>query len=334
LPPRFPPDNNRRLSPFAQPARERYRAGHRVKKGLLIHNPRAGSHTDGLLPVLTAALPDAEVLAVDEAGDVTARARQAAWVAVAGGDGTVESIAAALIGTDVPLGIIPAGTYNNLARSLGIPSDPAEACEVVQTGRPTPTDVGFANGKPFFECLGSGLDAALYPLGEEIKSGRPDRWIDLLRKAWRYRRQRFQLTLDRPVREALVRGAPNESRLVHLLRRKRSGQILLSALMVVVSNGPYFGMNFHVAPHARPDDGHLTVTVFSRYSKLQLWWHFLSIAHGRREYRPTTVAFCVRKLRISGPRPLPVHLDGHPEKELWPLDIECRKGAIRIFRKA
>ena len=305
-----------------------------MKNGLLIYNPKAGSHSEELLQTLTRNLPSAQPVPVEELGDVAERAKEHAWVAVAGGDGTIESIAAALIGINIPLGVIPAGTYNNFARSLGIPIDPGEACEVIKTGRPSPIDVGFANGKPFFECLGSGLDAALYPLGEKIKSGRLLLWFDLLRKAYRYPRQRFTLTLDRPICDALAHGTTNESHgLVHALKKKHGHEILLSALMLTVSNGPYFGMNFHVAPGQRIDDGLLTATVFSRYSKLQLWWHFLSIAFGRREYCPKTIAFRVRKLQVSAPHPRPVHLDGTPEKGLWPLDIECQKGAISIFRK-
>jgi diacylglycerol kinase (ATP) len=132
-----------------------------------------------------------------------------------------------------------------------------------------------------------------------------------------------------------VDGTTNEShQLVHALKRKQGNEITLSALMVTVSNGPYFGMNFHIAPGQRMDDGFFTVTVFSRYSKLQLWWHFFSVAFGRREYNPKTIAFRVNKLHIAGPRPLPVHLDGNPEKGLWPLDIECHKGALSIFQKS
>ena len=107
----------------------------------------------------------------------------------------------------------------------------------------------------------------------------------------------------------------------------------MKALMLTVSNGPYFGMNFAIAPHERMDDGLLTATVFSRYSKIQLWWHFMSIAFGRREYRPKTIAFRVASLQIGGPRPLPVHLDGTPQKNLWPLQIECRKGALTVFQR-
>ena len=103
--------------------------------------------------------------------------------------------------------------------------------------------------------------------------------------------------------------------------------------MLIVSNGPYFGMNFAVAPDERMDDGLFTVSVFSRYSKIQLWWHFASIAFGRREYSPKSIAFRVARLRVGGPRKLPVHLDGSPQRDLWPLDVECKKGALHVFRK-
>ena len=103
--------------------------------------------------------------------------------------------------------------------------------------------------------------------------------------------------------------------------------------MLIVSNGPYFGMNFAIAPDERMDDGFFTVSVFSRYSKIQLWWHFASIAYGRREYSPKSIAFRVARLRVGGPRKLPVHLDGSPQTDLWPLDVECKKGALHVFRK-
>jgi diacylglycerol kinase (ATP) len=178
------------------------------------------------------------------------------------------------------------------------------------------------------------LDAALYPLGEEIKSGRVHRVIDFLRRAYRFPRQIFSLTLDRPVSEALAHTSNNESRhLFHVLTRNRRSKITLSALMVTVSNGPFFGMNFAVAPHERMDDGLFTVSVFSRYSKIQLWWHFAAIAFQRHEYCPKSIAFRVAKLQIDGPRPLPVHLDGTPQHHFWPLDIACNKSALRVFRK-
>jgi diacylglycerol kinase (ATP) len=310
-----------------------------MSRGLLIHNTKAGSLNAALLSKIIAALGEVLPRDVEEIGSAKdallyARSHHCEWIAVAGGDGTVESVASAMLETQVPLGIVPAGTFTNLARSLDLPVDPIEACQVIVAGNARPVDVGCANGRPFFECLGSGLDAALYPLTEEIKSGRIYRVIDFLRRAYRFRRPTFSLTLDRPVTDALVHVPNNESGyLFQALSRNRQSQILLSALMITVSNGPYFGMNFAIAPHERMDDGLLTVSVFSRYSKLQLWWHFASIAFERREYRPKSIAFRVAKLQVSGPRKLPVHLDGTPQQDLWPVDINCRKGALCVFRK-
>jgi len=241
-----------------------------MPKGLLIHNPKAGSLDTELLPKLVSALGEVASVSIEELGEAGnalryAKANRCDWIAVAGGDGTVESVASTLVGTTLPLGIIPAGTFNNFARSLDLPLDPIEACRVILAGNARPTDVGFANGRPFFECLGSGLDAALYPLGEEIKSGRVHRLIDFVRRAYRYRPQKFVLTLDRPACDALARGSINEShRLVHSLRRSRKSSLTLSGLMLIVSNGPYFGMNFAVAPDERMDDGLFTASVFSR----------------------------------------------------------------------
>jgi diacylglycerol kinase family enzyme len=311
-----------------------------MSRGLLIHNTKAGSLNSALLSKIVVALGEVIPCGIEELGSTNdalpyARSHHCEWIAVAGGDGTVESVASAILGTQIPLGIVPAGTFNNFARSLDLPVDPIEACKVIVAGNAQSVDVGCANGKPFFECLGSGLGAALYPLSEEIKSGRLHRIVDFLHRAYRFPRQKFSLSLDRPVSDALVHVSNNESRhLYRLLTRERHSRISLPALMVTVSNGPFFGMNFAVAPHERMDDGLLTVSVFSRYSKIQLWWHFASIAFERREYSPKSIAFRVVKLQIDGAHKLPVHLDGNPQEDLWPVDIECRKGALRVFKKS
>ncbi len=76
------------------------------------------------------------------------------WVAVAGGDGTVEAAARAFDRSDVPTRNHSRGTYNNLALSAGIPIDPIEACRIIAAGKVRPVDVGFVNGRPFFEVVG------------------------------------------------------------------------------------------------------------------------------------------------------------------------------------
>jgi diacylglycerol kinase (ATP) len=309
--------------------------------GLLIYNPASGSAAghapEQLLEVLRQRGGDVRLHEFREGDDpraivASARNEGVSWIAVAGGDGTVEAVAAELIGTGIPLGVIPCGTYNNFALSASIPFDPLEACRLIATGFTRDVDVGFVNGRPFFECVGVGLDAALFPLGEEIKSGAVSKTWELLRRAAAYPMHRFVIELDRPFGEALA-PAPtatrSERRLEKIYRRIRKRRLRVRALMVTISNGPYYGMNFTVAPGARIDDGRLTITLFKRYSKLRLWWHFLSIRAGRTAYAPRSITLRASRIRISHRHRLPVHADGRP-LTTFPIDVQIRPAALRL----
>lgn len=82
-----------------------------------------------------------------------------AVVAVCGGDGTISEAAAALLGTEVPLAILPGGTSNVLALELDIPLELSRARELLVTGRPRAVRVGLANKRPFLLMAGVGFDA-------------------------------------------------------------------------------------------------------------------------------------------------------------------------------
>lgn len=307
--------------------------------GFLLYNASAGSAAkhppEQLLEILRedGSQVDFHEFAEGDVPEVLAREaveRGARWVAVAGGDGTIENAAKALLGTDVPLGIIPCGTFNNFALSTGIPADPIEACRCVVRRKSRPIDVGYVNGHPFFECVGIGLDAALFPVGEEIKSGGLHRWIEFLRRAYRYNRERLEIQLDEPIGDAVVEQEGADRHLIKHLRALRHRHLRLRVLLVTVSNGPYYGANFTVAPSARIDDGKLTVSIFKRFNKLSLWWHFLSISSGRRAVSPELVSLRTPKLKILGNKRLPVHFDGSPLDE-WPLEFTIRRANLRVF---
>ena len=86
--------------------------------------------------------------------------REGAQVLVAcGGDGTINEVASCLVGTDVPLGIIPMGSGNGLAESLEIPRNIKEAVKIIKESRTNGIDVALVNGKPFFSNMGIGFDA-------------------------------------------------------------------------------------------------------------------------------------------------------------------------------
>jgi hypothetical protein len=83
-------------------------------------------------------------------------------------------------------------------------------------------------------------------------------------------------------------------------------------MMVTVANGPYVGAALTLAPNARLDDRRFDVQVFTRFGKLELLGHLLSIAGGRRAYNPKVRTFRARTVQIEAQRPMMVHADSQP----------------------
>lgn len=265
---------------------------------------------------------DLRVLA--EGDDPSSLARAAAAeerdVVVAGGDGTVRPAATALVASAVTLGIVPLGSWNNIARGAGIPNDPSAALDLVVAGATRQLDVGLAwhpaddeepDGDPpsdatvFFEAAGVGLDAAGFGAAQ---LGERDGTWSALRHGWQaLRRRRTPMRL-------LVDG-----------RRLRT-----AAPAVTVCNGPYHGLGFAVAPAADPADGLLDLVVFSGMSRIDVIRHFLAVARGRPRREPRMRYLTARRIRIDSTGPLPVHGDGEP-LGATPIAYAVRQGALRIF---
>lgn len=253
--------------------------------------------------------------------------RGVSQILVGGGDGTVSLVARKLVRRKATLGIIPLGTFNNIARSLDIPTDTEAACRIISEGHEFAVDAGVANGDQyFFEAAGAGLDAALFPLGEEIKTGRWGRIVQFARLTWKYSAQRLRLEFDCSVSAAL----PRERRRKFSASTLSGNSVVMRALLVAVANGPYYGGGFAVAPAARLNDGKLTVAVFRRFSKYELIRHFVSISQGRRCFSPKLEMFSARRVKVSAFRRLPVHLDGMPFGHA-PIRLEAVPKALRVY---
>ncbi|HET9378671.1 MAG TPA: diacylglycerol kinase family protein [Chthoniobacterales bacterium] len=254
-------------------------------------------------------------------------------IAVAGGDGTVREVASTLVGTAVPLLVIPLGTFNNFARSLALPADPIRACQLVDTGAVQRIDVGIANGRHFFfEAAGVGVDAQLFPLGEAMKQGRFAAVVRLVEVAFVHRQTAVELNFDRPLERAYQRSFRGESPVRHRRRRFRNDRrrIRLRSSFVAVGNGPYYGGNFTVCPEARLDDGLLSVGVFRDFSKRELLSHFLSISRGRRQYHPKLEIFECAWLEVMAKEKLQVHVDGLPVGTT-PVRFSVRPRALDVM---
>lgn len=251
-------------------------------------------------------------------------------ILVGGGDGTVSPIASQLVKTGATLGILPLGTYNNVARSVGLPADYEKACRVIAAGATRTIDAGLReDGRYFFEAAGGGLDATLFPLGEQIKGGHWSRIVQFARLTRSYSARRIRLTFDCSVGEAV---APERRH--HYSKRTLEGRSVgLRALIVAIANGPYYGGGFTVAPTARIDDGRLTVAIYRRFSKLELIRHFVSISRGQRHYSPKVETFRAAEVRLTSDKPLALHADGEPCGEA-PAAFRCEPQALRVFAPA
>ena len=135
---------------------------------LLIINPKAGTDSKrGIEEMVTTRLGfRPEVAYTSGRGSAhilasEAAARGVTTVIAAGGDGTINETAGALLNTSTALGIIPCGSGNGLARHLNIPMDPAGAVDVIASGHIERCDYGTADGSPFFCTFGVGFDAAV-----------------------------------------------------------------------------------------------------------------------------------------------------------------------------
>jgi diacylglycerol kinase (ATP) len=254
-------------------------------------------------------------------------------IVVAGGDGTVREVASTLVGTTVPLLVIPLGTFNNFARSLSLPADPIGACQLVRTGALRQVDVGTANGRHFFfEAAGVGVDAQLFPLGEAVKQGRFAAIFRAARLAFVHQQEAVELNFDRPLDRAYQRSFRGQSPVRHRRRRflNNRRRIRLRSSFLAVANGPYYGRNFTVCPGARLDDGLLSVGVFRDFSKRELLSHFLSISRGRRQYHPKLEMFECAWLEVTAQEKLQVHVDGIPVGTT-PVRFSVRRKALTVL---
>ena len=208
-------------------------------------------------------------------------------VVVAGGDGTVEEVASELVGSSTVLGIVPIGTMNNLARSLGVPLDIDGACALIGMETTRHIDVGrvFSNGHPdgeyFVEGAGVGLGAVATLAGQALEKRRWGVVLGALRKLFEEKRGTIKVEMDDTIIETHSR-------------------------IVTVSNAPLMVNNLLVAPDAKMDDGLLDVAVYDGLGNAALAEHFVASSKGARH---NLHIYRARRVRITADHPLSSNSD-------------------------
>ncbi len=209
-------------------------------------------------------------------------------VIVGGGDGTLNAAAAGLVEAQLPLGIIPLGTANDLARTLGIPTSISEACTIIATGQKLPIDLGWVNGKYFFNVASFGLSTRIT---QQLTKSAKKRWGILAYAA--------------TALQVLWQTRPFWAEI-----RLNGESVRVKTVQISVGNGRFYGGGTPIAHDATINDQLLNL-----YSlEIQHWWQIIPIlpamSRGRQATWPSVVAREAQEIEVFTRRPQQINTDG------------------------
>jgi diacylglycerol kinase (ATP) len=255
-----------------------------------------------------------DVQLTERAGHATslaeaALARGCTSVIVWGGDGTLNEVGRALIGSSVALGLVPAGSGNGLAAALEVPRQPERAVADAFDAPIRPIDAGVIAGRPFFNVAGIGFDAHVAALFNQRAKGARGGWPYIsigIREGFRYQARAYRIILD---------GVEQRT----------------NALLIAFANGPEFGLRTRIAPGARVDDGVLDAVVVSDPGfVLARFWHARHLATGNPQRASILSRTAVTHAIIDIEGDVAFHVDGEPAVTSGPVEVSILPAALRV----
>jgi diacylglycerol kinase (ATP) len=228
-------------------------------------------------------------------------------IVVAGGDGTVNSVVGAMVGKDVTLGIIPTGTRNNVAFSLGIPTDIAGCVALLRHGRRLKIDVGrVQRGRSrrwFLEVVALGLISDLYPMADDFQHGDLGQIGSML--------------------STLVSATPSKMK----IDIDGKEHLAITAHMLLITNMSYTGPNLQISQDVSFRDGRLDVFTFTDMSKLNMLTYAMlsrgGLVDGIQHYR-------AKHIKIISKPSMPVMVDGVLLGQ-GALSVQVHPRALRVM---
>jgi YegS/Rv2252/BmrU family lipid kinase len=226
---------------------------------------------------------------------------------VISGDGLIGAVGGAMAGSDTPLGIVPGGRGNDLARVLGIPDDPAGAVAVLAAGETRRIDVGEANGKRFLGIVSVGFDSEANRLANEtgFMRGNLVYAYAALRTLLTWKPGRFTVRVD-------------------------DERVRFSGYSVSVANSRAFGGGMYIAPDAELDDGEFDIVTVGEVGKLRFVSNLPKVFRGTHVDEDEVQVFRAPHLELSASRPFPVYADGEHITEL-PASLRILPRALSVL---
>jgi diacylglycerol kinase (ATP) len=226
---------------------------------------------------------------------------------VCGGDGMVHIAVQALVDSDASLGIIPAGSGNDVARYLGIPrNDPQRAADIVVGSHTRTIDLARVGDRHFVTVLAAGFDSKVNERANGLR--------------WPKGQMRYNLATLAELR--VFEPLPYVLELDGETRR-------LDAMLVAVGNGPSFGGGLRITHGAEIDDGMLDVVIIKPMSKLQLVRTYPKLYTGKHVTHPQYEHHRVRSVTVAAPG-IVAYADGERLGSL-PVTVDVAPNALRVL---
>jgi len=236
-------------------------------------------------------------------------------VVVCGGDGTLSAIAAALMGININIGIIPVGSGNGLARAACIPMKPSKALDIIFAGHTAEVDGFYINRQ--FSCMLSGLGFDAQIAHNFAKNSR-----------------RGLITYTRESLLHFFKAKPYQFEI-----QIADFSFFTDAFFISIANSNQFGNNFTIAPKASLTDGLLDIVIVQKMSKARLPFAILKQVRGNNTLQElvdtiskrNVVYFQVPEIKIRNIQFAPLHIDGDPRDTADTFNIQIVPKAMRLL---
>ena len=228
-------------------------------------------------------------------------------VVAVGGDGTVNEIGRALIGSDTILGIIPLGSGNGLGRDLHIPLDPSKAIDVIAKRNVKQIDYGIANGHTFFCTCGVGFDAEVAQKAINQKQRGMFMYVKNMLTTY------FGINLETYEIEC------------------PTGTITTKAFVVTCANAAQYGYNAYIAPHADIQDGKMNIVILKPFSIFDVPKTSLQLMTKKIDKNKKMIEIVTNKAVIRREKEGVMHIDGDALPTSKDIEIEIFNKGLNVF---
>lgn len=286
------------------------------RKILFIVNPNAGKRiSDQIIEAIRKEVPQNVYYQIviwkdkDHFEEITGLLKTEGYTdAVAvGGDGTVNHVAKTILGTNIRLGIVPIGSGNGLARSLGLSMNIEKVVKQIVAGKSTVIDSGTVNNRPFFCTSGIGFDAHIGNLfATSAKRGLQSYVKITITELFKYRAKNYTLSMGDQI-----------------IKRK--------AFLITVANAGQYGNDFYIAPQASMQDGLFHVVILKPFNPFHLPLMMTKILSKKAHLSSRIETYTTNKLTIIRDDKDTIHFDGEPAFEEKEVTYENKKSSLNVL---